>query len=83
MLFDTLSPMAPRLSKVFLRGIVKWGVRDARQIEEWNPRLRFLERTSGADWLRQDPLEAMAAALPADRTRRRSATTTVVNRFAF
>jgi methyltransferase (TIGR00027 family) len=47
MLFDTLSPMGPRLSKVFLRGIVKWGIRDARQIEEWNPRLRFLERTSG------------------------------------
>ena len=47
MLFDTLSPMGPRLSKVFLRGIVKWGVRDARQIEEWNPRLRFLKRTSG------------------------------------
>jgi methyltransferase (TIGR00027 family) len=46
MLFDTLSPSAPRLSKLFTKGIVKWGIRDTRQIEEWNPRLRFLERTS-------------------------------------
>jgi hypothetical protein len=28
------------------KGIVKWGIRDAREIEQWNPRLRFLERSS-------------------------------------
>ena len=38
--------MGPRLSKVFTKGIVKWGIRDARAIKPWNPRLRFLEQTS-------------------------------------
>jgi methyltransferase (TIGR00027 family) len=46
MLFDTLSPLAPRLSKVFTKGITKWGIRDARDLQTWNPRLRFLEQTS-------------------------------------
>jgi methyltransferase (TIGR00027 family) len=46
MLFDTLSPMGPRLSRMFTMGIVKWGIRDARELETWNPRLRFLEQTS-------------------------------------
>ncbi|HWF27984.1 MAG TPA: class I SAM-dependent methyltransferase, partial [Mycobacterium sp.] len=44
--FDTVSPMGPRLSKVLTKGITKWGIRDAREIEQWNPRLRFLERSS-------------------------------------
>ncbi|OCB45496.1 methyltransferase [Mycobacterium malmoense] len=44
--FDTLSALAPLLSKVFTRGIIKWGIRDARELESWNPRLRLLERTS-------------------------------------
>ncbi len=44
--FDTLSPPGPRLSKVFTKGYVKWGIRDVRDIQTWNPRLRFLERTS-------------------------------------
>jgi methyltransferase (TIGR00027 family) len=46
LIFDTVSPMGPRLSKVFTKGITKWGIRDAREIEQWNPRLRFLEQTS-------------------------------------
>jgi len=46
MLFDTLPPIAPRISKLFTKGITKWGIRDAREMEKWNPRLRFLEQTS-------------------------------------
>jgi methyltransferase (TIGR00027 family) len=46
MLFDTVWPSAPRLSKAFTKGIVKWGIGDARELQKWNPRLRFLERTS-------------------------------------
>ena len=46
LLFDTLSALAPRLSKVLTRGIITWGIRYARDIETWNPRLRFLEQTS-------------------------------------
>ncbi|WP_197519466.1 class I SAM-dependent methyltransferase [Mycobacterium sp. E2327] len=45
MAFDTASPLAPRLSKVLTKGITKWGIRDARELERWNPRLRFLERS--------------------------------------
>lgn len=46
MLFDTLSPAGPRLSKYATNNIVKWGIRDARELETWNPRLRFLEQAS-------------------------------------
>jgi len=46
LVFDTVSPMGPRLSKVLTKGITKWGIRDAREIEQWNPRLRFLEQSS-------------------------------------
>jgi len=45
MLFDTTSALAPLLSKVLTKGITKWGIRDAREMESWNPRLRFLEQT--------------------------------------
>jgi O-methyltransferase involved in polyketide biosynthesis len=44
LIFDTASPMGPRLSKLLTKGITKWGIRDAREIEEWNPRLRFLDQ---------------------------------------
>ncbi|OBF49504.1 methyltransferase [Mycobacterium sp. 852002-50816_SCH5313054-b] len=43
--FDTVSPMGPRLSKLFTKGITKWGIRDARELEQWNPRLRLLEQS--------------------------------------
>jgi O-methyltransferase involved in polyketide biosynthesis len=46
MLFDTLSPSGPRLSKLFTKGIVKWGIRDARNIENWGLGLRFVEQLS-------------------------------------
>jgi methyltransferase (TIGR00027 family) len=46
LLFDTLSALAPLLSKVLTKGIIKWGIRDARELQTWNPRLRFLERAS-------------------------------------
>ncbi|BBZ39496.1 class I SAM-dependent methyltransferase [Mycobacterium conspicuum] len=46
MLFDTLPPIAPRMSKLLTKGITKWGIRDARDMEKWNPKLKFLEQTS-------------------------------------
>ena len=46
MLFDTLPPIAPRMSKLFTKGITKWGIRDARDVEKWNAKLRFVEQTS-------------------------------------
>ncbi len=55
MLFDTLPPIAPRMSKLFTKGITKWGIRDARDMEKWNPRLRFLEQTSVLSGYRQIP----------------------------
>ncbi len=44
MQFDTLSALAPLLSKLFTRGIIKWGIRDARELQRWNPRLRLVEQ---------------------------------------
>ncbi len=46
LLFDTLWPLGPWLSKALTKGIVKWGIRNSRDIERWNRRLRFLEQTS-------------------------------------
>ncbi len=46
MLFDTLAPLAPRLSKVMTKGIVKWGIGNVRDLQTWNPKLRFVEQTS-------------------------------------
>lgn len=43
--FDTLSALAPALSKVLTRGIIKWGIGNARDIETWNPKLRLIEQT--------------------------------------
>lgn len=45
LVFDTESPVGPRLSTVLTKGIIKWGIGDARELEQWNPRLRFLERS--------------------------------------
>jgi O-methyltransferase involved in polyketide biosynthesis len=46
LLFDATSPSGPRLSKLFTHGIVKWGIRDARDIEGWNLGLHFVEQAS-------------------------------------
>ncbi|HJT91663.1 MAG TPA: class I SAM-dependent methyltransferase [Mycobacterium sp.] len=82
LLFDTLSPMGPRLSLLFTKGIVKWGIRDAREIEMWNPRLRFLEQSSalaGFDTIAETPQRRLYRVLNATPIRRYD----VVNRFAF
>jgi methyltransferase (TIGR00027 family) len=59
MLFDTISPLGPVLSKVVSKGIVKWGIGNARDIESWNLRLRFLERMdalAGYDKIQSTPI---------------------------
>jgi methyltransferase (TIGR00027 family) len=82
MLFDTLPPIAPRMSKLFTKGITKWGIRDARDMEEWNPKLRFLEQTSVLSGYPNIPSTAVRliyrffAALPV-------ATYDVLNRFEY
>ncbi len=82
LLFDTVSPMGPRLSKLFTKGITKWGIRDARDIERWNPRLRLLERsTAGALYHRipSAPLRLLWRLVNATPLRNYD----VLNRFAF
>lgn len=49
MLLDTLYRLAPLLSKVFTKSLVKWGIDNARELEAWNPRLHLLERKRVAD----------------------------------
>ena len=82
LLFDTLSPMAPRLSLLFSGGIVKWGIRNAREIETWNPRLRFLEQTSalaGYERIQETAQRRLYRLLNATPVRNYD----VVNRFAY
>ena len=82
MLFDTLPPIAARMSKLFTKGITKWGISDARDMETWNPRLRFVEQTSVLSGYRQIPsapvrlIYRLFAALPV-------AAYDVLNRFEF
>jgi O-methyltransferase involved in polyketide biosynthesis len=45
LLFDTLSALAPLISKVFTKGITKWGISNAQAMQNWNPALRFIERS--------------------------------------
>jgi O-methyltransferase involved in polyketide biosynthesis len=82
LLFDTLSPIAPKLSLLFQGGIVKWGIRDPREIETWNPRLRFLEQASalaGYEKIQEMPQRVLYRLLYATPVRKYD----VVNRFAF
>lgn len=53
--FDTISPLGPLASKVFTKGIVKWGIGNARALEKWNPKLHLLERKSTLAGYRQIP----------------------------
>jgi hypothetical protein len=82
LLFDTLSSIGPRLSKIFSKGIVKWGTGDVRELERWNPRLRFIEQASTLDGYQAIPyvpqrlLYRLIYATPARNY-------DVVNRFAF
>ncbi|MGW1738166.1 class I SAM-dependent methyltransferase [Nocardia sp. NPDC001965] len=81
-LFDSLSPLAPRLSKIFTKGIVTWGIGDIRELERWNPRLRFLEDAAALAGFERIPttplrlLYRLLCATPAGRY-------DVVDRFAF
>ena len=80
--FDTLSRLAPLLSKVLTKGIIKWGIRNVRELETWNPRLRFLEQTpvlAGYPKIESTPLRwiyKLHAATPAGNY-------DVLNRFEF
>ncbi|MDV3129975.1 class I SAM-dependent methyltransferase [Mycobacterium sp. 21AC1] len=81
-LFDTLSSSAPRLSRMFTGGIVKWGTGDAREVERWNPRLRFREQVRSLAGYEEIPFAAQRMvfrvlnATPAGRY-------DVLNRFEF
>lgn len=57
--FDTLSALAPLLSKVFTGGIITWGIRDARRVADWHPQLRFLEQTPALAGYEHIPSTAM------------------------
>ncbi|OBH47523.1 methyltransferase [Mycobacterium mantenii] len=59
MLFDTLSALAPLMSKLFTRGIITWGIRDAREMATWNPRLRLLEQAPVLARYREIPSAAV------------------------
>ncbi|MGB9305770.1 MAG: class I SAM-dependent methyltransferase [Mycobacterium sp.] len=62
LLFDTLARLAPMVSKVMTKGIIKWGIGDARDIATWNPKLRFLEQTSvfaGYDKISSTPVRLL------------------------
>ncbi|MGO9222706.1 class I SAM-dependent methyltransferase [Mycobacterium sp.] len=58
-LFDTTAAVAPLLSKILTKGITKWGIRDAREIETWNPRLRFIEQAPAVAGYEQIPTAAV------------------------
>ena len=82
LIFDTVSPIGPQLSKVLTKGITKWGIRDAREIERWNPRLRLVERSAvGAlyDRIPSAPVRLLWRLVNATPLRNYN----VLNRFAF
>ena len=82
MLFDTLSALAPLLSKVLTKGIIKWGIRDAREIQAWNPKLRFLEQTpalTGYEKIKSTPVRLIYRLTWATPGR----TYDILNRFEF
>ncbi|WP_158889178.1 class I SAM-dependent methyltransferase [Amycolatopsis anabasis] len=41
LMFDGIPPWGAKVMKIF-----RWGIRDGHQLEQWNPRLRFLEKAS-------------------------------------
>jgi O-methyltransferase involved in polyketide biosynthesis len=46
---DLTPPSGPRLSKIFTKGIVRWGTRDGHELTQWNPRLKLLETPASID----------------------------------
>jgi O-methyltransferase involved in polyketide biosynthesis len=82
LLFDTLSPAGPRLSKIFTNGIVKWGIRDAREVGAWGLGLQFVEQASalaGYESIPFTPQRVVYRLIYATPMRNYD----VVNRFAF
>lgn len=81
--FDTVSALGPPMSKVFTKGIVKWGIGNVRDLEAWHPKLRFLERRSALAGYRKIEappirwLYRMAETLPA------ALSYDVLNRFGY
>jgi hypothetical protein len=73
LLADLLSTWGPRLSRLLMSGIIKWGTRDGGEITRWEPRLRLLEDSpviAGFDKIpltRQRRLYRTAYAIPANR----------------
>jgi methyltransferase (TIGR00027 family) len=69
LLFDASVPWAVRLLKIY-----RWGIRDARQLERWNPRLRYVEETSPMAHYAEIPVRIqrlvfrVCNAIPATRT---------------
>lgn len=59
MLFDTTAAVAPLLSKILTKGITRWGIRDARQLQTWNPRLRFIEQVPAVAGYQRIPTTAV------------------------
>ncbi|WP_428994925.1 class I SAM-dependent methyltransferase [Mycolicibacterium chubuense] len=55
---DLLSKWGPRLSRVFTSGMIKWGTRDGRELERWEPRLRLIDERSVVAGFHQIPLRA-------------------------
>lgn len=55
MIFDMISPLGPPVSRMFTKGIVKWGIGNARDLEKWNPKLHLLERKSALAGYQQIP----------------------------
>ncbi|HEV7652675.1 MAG TPA: class I SAM-dependent methyltransferase [Actinophytocola sp.] len=51
LIFDAVAPWITRVSKPF-----RWGTRDGREIERWNPRLRCLAREPFATGYRRIPI---------------------------
>jgi methyltransferase (TIGR00027 family) len=82
LVFDTLPPSGPRLSRLLSGGIVKWGISDARDLEGWGFGLRFVEHASAVADYRSIPFAPqrwifrLMYAIPARNY-------DVVNRFAF
>ncbi len=66
LLFDTLPPSGPRLSKLLSGGIVKWGIGDARDLEGWGFGLRFVEQRVRGGGLPVDSIRRAALDLSAD-----------------
>ncbi|MQA87081.1 MAG: class I SAM-dependent methyltransferase [Streptosporangiales bacterium] len=54
LLFDGMVPWVVKLMKIF-----RWGIRDGRQLEQWNPRLKYLEETSPTAHFAEIPVPSM------------------------